>query len=138
MLCQFLLYSTVTQSYICIFIFSYHLLSCSIPTGHSSLCCKVGPHCLSIPNVIACIYKPQTPRPSHFLPQILYIIDENSMTTSENLFPVMLNTYYILNNTGISQILQVQFQTTTIRQISQVKKNFWFLSTYKSYVYTIT
>ena len=32
--------------------------------GYSSLCCTVGPHCLSILNVIVCIYSPQTPSPS--------------------------------------------------------------------------
>ena len=31
-------------------------------TGYSSLCCTVGPHCLSILNVIICIYWPHTPR----------------------------------------------------------------------------
>ena len=38
--------------------------------GYSSLCYTVGPHCLSILNVIVCIYSPQTPYPSHclFLP----------------------------------------------------------------------
>ena len=34
-------------------------------TGYSSLCYRVGPHCLSILNVIVCIYQPQTPHPSH-------------------------------------------------------------------------
>ena len=50
MLCQFLLYSKVTQSYIYIHsyshITSHHGLSPEI--GYSSLCCTVGPHCLSI------------------------------------------------------------------------------------------
>ena len=34
----------------------------------SFLCCTVGPHCLSTPNVIVCIYQPQTPRPFQSLP----------------------------------------------------------------------
>ena len=48
MLCQFLLYSKVTQSYIYIHSFSYYLPSWFIPRDHSSLCCRVGLHCLSI------------------------------------------------------------------------------------------
>ena len=35
---------------------------------NSSLCYTVGPCCLSILNVIVCIYQPQTPSPSHSLP----------------------------------------------------------------------
>ena len=53
MLCQFLLYSKVTQSYIDIHSFShnifYHVLA--QVTGYRSLCCTAGPHCLSILNV---------------------------------------------------------------------------------------
>ena len=30
--------------------------------------CTAGSHCLSILNVIVCIYKPQTPSPSHSIP----------------------------------------------------------------------
>ena len=58
MLCQFLLYSKVTQSYIYTHSFSYisFLHGLSRETGYSSLCCTVGPHCLSIINVIVCIY----------------------------------------------------------------------------------
>ena len=33
-------------------------------TGHSSWCCTVGSHYLSVLNVIVCIYQPQTPHPS--------------------------------------------------------------------------
>ena len=55
MLCQFLMYSIVTQSYIYIHSFShtifYHVLSQKI--GYSSLYCTVGPHYLSILNVIS-------------------------------------------------------------------------------------
>lgn len=58
MFCQFLLYSKVTQSYVYIpsfpHIIFHHVLSQVI--GYSSLCCTEGPHCLSIPNVIVCIY----------------------------------------------------------------------------------
>ena len=72
-LCQFLVYSKVTQSYIYIHYFLhiifYHVLSQE--TGYSSLCCTVGPHCLSILNTIVCIYQPQTPHPSHSLPPTL-------------------------------------------------------------------
>ena len=50
MLCQFLLYRIVTQSYIYIYSFSHiifqHVLSQEI--GYSSLCCTVGLHCLSM------------------------------------------------------------------------------------------
>jgi len=37
--------------------------SLSQETGYSSLCYTVGPHCLSIPNVVDCIYQLQTPHP---------------------------------------------------------------------------
>ena len=57
MLCHILLFSTMTQSYIHIYSFSHtvfhHVLSQE--TGHSSLCCTVGPHCLSFLNVIVCL-----------------------------------------------------------------------------------
>ena len=63
MLYQFLLYSNVTQSYICIYSFSHiishHVLSQKI--GYSSLCCTVGPCCQSILNGIVCIYEPWLP-----------------------------------------------------------------------------
>ena len=58
MLGQFLLYSKVTQSYIHTFFFSYH----PFPS------CTAGPHCLSILNIMVCIYQPHTPHPSHSLP----------------------------------------------------------------------
>ena len=64
MLCQFLLYSKVTQSHTHIHSFShiiFHHVSCQ-ETGYSSLCCTAGPRCLSILNVIVCIYEPQTLR----------------------------------------------------------------------------
>ena len=68
-LCQFLLYSIVTQPYIYTYFF---LILSSImvysETGYSSLCYTEGPHCLSILNEIVCIYQPQTPSPSHFSP----------------------------------------------------------------------
>ena len=59
MLCQFPLYSKVTQSYICkmyiyTFPFLYYLPTWPIPRDrYSSLCYIVGPHCLSILNVTA-------------------------------------------------------------------------------------
>ena len=48
------------------YIIFHHCLSQEI--GCSSLCYTAGPHCSSIPNVIVCIYQPQTPSPSHILP----------------------------------------------------------------------
>ena len=58
MLCRFLLYSKVTQSYI-----HKHSLSDTIfhhglsqETGYSFLCCTIGSDCLSILNVIVCIW----------------------------------------------------------------------------------
>ena len=54
--------------------FSYYLLSWPISqeTGYCSLCYTVGPHGLSILNVIVCVYQPQTPSLSHFLPPSLW------------------------------------------------------------------
>ena len=51
---QFLLYSKVTQSYICIHFFSHIVFhhGLSQETGYSSLCYTVGPHCLTILDVI--------------------------------------------------------------------------------------
>ena len=37
----------------------------------SPQCYTAGSHCLSIPNAKVCIYQPQTPRPSHYLPSPL-------------------------------------------------------------------
>ena len=58
MLCQFPLYrkGTVIRLYT-FFIFHYDLFQ---EIGYSSLCCTVGPYCLSILNVIVGIYEPQT------------------------------------------------------------------------------
>lgn len=69
---QFLLYSHVTKSY------TYthtHILFCNTVfhhvltqvTVHSFLCCTVGSHCLSIPNITVCISKPPTARPPYSL-----------------------------------------------------------------------
>ena len=70
MLYQFLLYSIVTQSYIHTHSFShiifYHVLSQEI--GYNFLCCTVWPHCLTILNVIVCIYLLQTLHLFHSLP----------------------------------------------------------------------
>ena len=44
---------------------SFLILS-SIPFESKRLCCTVGPHCLSVLNIIVCFYEPQTPHPSHF------------------------------------------------------------------------
>ena len=73
MLCQFLLYSKVTQSHththIYIHSLSYIIFyhSLSQETENRSLCYIVEPHCLSILNVIVYFYKPQTLSPSHSL-----------------------------------------------------------------------
>ena len=58
MLCQFLLYNKVSHPYIYIHSLSYIIfhLGFSQETGYSSLCYTAGPHCLSILNVIVCIY----------------------------------------------------------------------------------
>ena len=62
MLYQFLLYGKVMQPYIYIHSLSYvifhHGLSKEI--GYSSVCQRIGPHCLSILIIIVCIYQPQT------------------------------------------------------------------------------
>ena len=59
-LCQFLLYSIVTQLYICIHSFSHTIFHCVLSREtYSSLCCMVGPHCSCILNVIICTYQPQ-------------------------------------------------------------------------------
>ena len=65
MLCRSLLYSRVTQFYTYIrsflnILFHYGL---SQEIGYSSLCYTVRPCCLSILNVIVCIYQPQIPSP---------------------------------------------------------------------------
>ena len=70
MFCPFLLNSKVTQLYICIHSFSHNIFH-HVPsqvTGYISLCYTAGPHCLSTPNAIVCIYEPQTPSPSHSFP----------------------------------------------------------------------
>ena len=67
-MCQFLLYSLMTHSYLYIHSLSYSIFhyGLSQETGYSSLCYTVGCHCLSILNVIVCIYQPPVPHPSHF------------------------------------------------------------------------
>ena len=90
MLCQFLLYSKMPQSYIYTYIYIYiysfsHTTfyhGQSQETGQSSLCCTAGPHCLSILNAIVCIYQPQTPRPSYSLPLPLATTSLFSMSVS--------------------------------------------------------
>ena len=87
MLYQFLLYVTMTQStpptrfFSCIIY--HHVLSQEI--GYSFLPYAVGPHCLSIPHVIVCIYKPQTPSPSLLLllgnhKSVLYVCESVSVS----------------------------------------------------------
>ena len=60
-LCRFLLFSTVTQQCIHIYSFPHTIFHHVLPqeTGCSSLCCTVGPHCLSIPNVIVASINPK-------------------------------------------------------------------------------
>ena len=55
---QFLLYSKVTQLYINIHSFTHIIIYQILPQaiGNSSLCYTAGPHCLSILDVIVCIY----------------------------------------------------------------------------------
>ena len=60
------------------FIFFHHGLSQDIE--YSSLCYRAGPCCLSILNVIVCIYQPQIPSPSLSLPlgnhkSVLYVCE---------------------------------------------------------------
>ena len=62
---QFLLYSTVRQSYTLFFSYYFHHVLFQ-EIGYSFLCCIVGPHCLSILNVTVCIY--QTLSSSYSLP----------------------------------------------------------------------
>ena len=69
MLCYFLLCSKVTQLYAFLFDVLFHY-GLSQEIGSSSLCYTVGP-CLSILNVVGCIYQPQIPSPSLFLPPLL-------------------------------------------------------------------
>ena len=77
MLSQFLLYGIVIQSYMYIHSFSCIIFHCvlSQEIGYSSLCYTVGPHCLSILNVIVCIYQPQTPSPSLFFHPQMYFCE---------------------------------------------------------------
>ena len=60
-----------THTYILFFFFFFYILfhyGLSQEIGYSSLCSTVGPWCLSILNVILCIYQPQTHRPTLSLP----------------------------------------------------------------------
>ena len=68
MLYQFMLDPKVTQSHTQIYIHSFSLIIFHrVPPqviGYTSLCYTAEPHCLSILNIIVCIYSPQTPSPS--------------------------------------------------------------------------
>ena len=97
MLCQFLLYSILTQSYIYIHSFSHtifhHVLSQEIE--YSSLCCTIGPHSLSILNAaVVYVYQPQTPHPSHSTPlpfgnhkSVLYVYESVSILYIDSFVP---------------------------------------------------
>ena len=63
MLCQSLLYSKMTQFYIYIHSLIFFPLWLIENIGYSSLCYTIGPCCLSILNVIICIYQPHIPSP---------------------------------------------------------------------------
>ena len=102
-MCQFLLYSKVTQSYICTYILFdmifHHDLSQE--TGYSCLCCTVGPQCLSILNVMVCIYYPQTPNSSHSLPlgnhkSLLYACESVSVLYTGSFVPYFRFYIYII------------------------------------------
>ena len=67
MLCQVLLYSRVTQSFIYVS-FSHAVFRHVLPQDMSSLCCTIGVRCLSILNGIVHICQPQTPQPSYSHP----------------------------------------------------------------------
>ena len=95
-----------------------HTLSCTIfhhvlpqKIGHSSLCCSVGPHCISILNVIVCIYQPQTlcPSPFHFIcfwfSQDLQVTDPTSLLqlfSTVHFFP--LSPTYVLNSLLVHRV----------------------------------
>ena len=49
----------------------FSIIGLSQDIEHSSLCCTLGPGCLSILNVIVCIYQPQTPKQIYTTPQTL-------------------------------------------------------------------
>ena len=57
----------MTQPYIYILFILFSIMVLSQGVGYNSLCYTVGPYCLSILNVIVCIYYSQTPSPSHSL-----------------------------------------------------------------------
>ena len=53
--------------------------------GYSLLCCTIGPCCLTILNVIVCIYQPQTPSPSLSFPHFP-LATTNLISMSVSLF----------------------------------------------------
>ena len=99
-LCQSLLYSKVTQlyAYICFLkffsIMVYHRSLNIVPC----LCYIVGP-CLSILNIIVCIYQPQTPSASlSLLPSTLATTSLISMSVSLFLFHRLVHLCHILDS----------------------------------------
>ena len=85
-LCQFLLHSKVTQLHIYTYSFFYIIFYHSLfqEIAYSSLCYTVRSHCLSILNVILCIYQPETPSASLSLPlgnhkSVLYVCESVSV-----------------------------------------------------------
>ena len=81
---QLLLYNIVTQSYACMYILFLIVSSIMFYPNllYRFLSYTVGPHFLSLLNVIVCIYQPQTPHPSHFLPPPLATTSLFSMSGS--------------------------------------------------------
>jgi len=79
-LCQFLLYSKVTQSYIHSFSHAifYHVLPPEL--GYGSLCYTVEPHCLSILNVVA---STNPKLPVHLIPPTLGTTSMFSMSVKQ-------------------------------------------------------
>ena len=94
-LCQSLLYSIVTHSYIYTHSFPHiifhHVLFQEI--GYRSLCCMLEPHCLCILNVIVCIYQPQTLFPPSWATTTFF-----SMTVSLFLVCRQVHLSYILDS----------------------------------------
>ena len=76
----------VTQSHICIHSFFHTIFHHLLPqdAGHSSVCYTAEPRCLSIPDVIVCIYQLQTPSPP--TPSLLPTGNHKSSLLGHDLF----------------------------------------------------
>ena len=93
---------THTHTYIYIhIIFKYSFLyDLSKDTEYDSLCYTLGP-CLSILNVMVCIYQPQTPSPSFSLLLLLVTTSLISMTVSLFLFCRQVHLCHMLDYTYV-------------------------------------